>query len=189
MRCVGTGPCDADAVLADRVRGVRNYDRARKKCRRAVECRGHRGGMIASLIRSPISVTGSSFVHAGCGNVACQGRNAVYLAPPRDPKPPRMPGLRAAAVPSATITWKLRIPWKLRMHIACFISTGCEVSTLTPPARPRWLDLYPACGPQGHHGSFKLTELCRDRASRRRTATVLRGPAHRRRYPVTLRRI
>ena len=67
----------------------------------------------------------------------------------RGPKPPPMPGLRAAAVTPAAITWKLRIPWKLFTQIACFISTGCKVSTLTPPARSRWLDFYPVCAPKG----------------------------------------
>ena len=44
---------------------------------------------------------------------------------------PHKPGVRGAAVPHAPRTWKLRIPWKLRTHIACFISAGCKVSTLT----------------------------------------------------------
>ena len=44
MRCVGTGPCDPDAVRANRVRRVGDYDRTREMRRHAVECRGHRGG-------------------------------------------------------------------------------------------------------------------------------------------------
>jgi len=42
-----------------------------------------------------------------------------------------MPDSRAAAVPYAATTWKLRIRRKLRTHIACFISAGRRVSTLT----------------------------------------------------------
>ena len=42
-----------------------------------------------------------------------------------------MPDSRGAAVPYAATTWKLRIRRKLRTHIACFISAGRRVSTLT----------------------------------------------------------
>jgi hypothetical protein len=69
-----------------------------------------------------------------------------------------MPDLRGATVPPASTTWKLCIPWKLCTHIACFISAGCKVSTLTA-ARPRWPGRCPACSPQGHHTSHKLPAL------------------------------
>jgi len=52
------------------------------------------------------------------------------------PSWPARPVRRGAAVPHAATTWKLRIPWKLRTHIACFISTGRRVSTLTADQAP-----------------------------------------------------
>src|SRR6185437_9788558 len=64
--------------------------------------------------------------------------------------------LRAA--PQAATTWKLCIPWKLFTHIACFISAGCKVSTLTARRAPT-VGSYPARGPQEHRASHKLPAL------------------------------
>ena len=55
---------------------------------------------------------------------------------PLTDRPPDVMPQALQAVPRVATTWKLRIPWKLRTHIACFISAGCKVSTLTARQAP-----------------------------------------------------